>query len=150
VPVEFNRANVMADALMFSFSIMPFPAPVFDPMLMSQRATQFLGLVMQSIPAIQMGIVNPEGLAELGRTCYGIDNVDSLVNLSQFAPQVPLMLASANAMLAMPAQLQMLAGGQQQGAPSPNGQAPKDTAPPAQRGLQSMGGPQQVPPKGSP
>lgn len=153
VPLVFNRANIMADAMMFTFGLMQFPAPVFDPMMMAQRTTQFLGLVMQSLPGIQMGVINPAGLANLGRTCYGIDDIDSLVNLDQFSPQIPLMLASANANLAMPAQLQMLAGGQQaqqeQQGP-PNASKPQNTAPPAQRGLQSMGGPQQVPPKGKP
>lgn len=140
IPIEFNRANIMADAMDFNFELEPFSAPVFDPMQMSQRVTQFLGLVTQSAALLQMGIINPQGLARVGRQYYGIDEVDSLFNLDQMTPQYIATVAAAGAMHQMPAQIQQAVKQQSQGGEA----SPKTDQPPSQRGLQSMGGPRQA------
>lgn len=81
VLVAYNRSKMAADAINFMFDVEPFPVPIFDPSMKAQQATQFLSLVMNFLPGIQMGIINPKGLLKLGRIYYGLEDVNELITL---------------------------------------------------------------------
>ena len=149
IPVVFNRAEIAADAEHFMFAVEPFPTPIFDPMMKAQRIDAFLAFVTNNMPMIQMGILNPLAVARIGRTEYGIDDVEDLLpGLDQLAPTAGQMLMQRNTMGLMPNGIQQMTrqlGQMQQqggGQPPPQGGRPGGPRPAPAGGPQTPQTPQ--------
>lgn len=131
ITVEFDAATRRGDFQHYVFDIERYSAVGQDPNVRLKRVTEFLGLVLEFVPAIKEGIVSIDGLTNLGKQEFGIENLDELLPMQSMRLQ-----AEAHAQM----------GGMQPGQPQPKptpGMQPQNAyaAKPATRGL-PQGGPQ--------
>lgn len=80
IAVVLRTDEMAKDAMEFNFAIQSWNAPPADPMVQARRIVEYLGLVGQMLPLVQLGLIKPAGLISIGRANYGIDNIDELIN----------------------------------------------------------------------
>ena len=88
VTLTFDAATRRGDFISYNFDIERYSAVGMDPNVRLKRVTEFLELLIQMVPAIQAGIVSPDGLASIARQEFGIENIDELLPQQGMAQQM--------------------------------------------------------------
>lgn len=79
ITIEYDAGTRRGDFQHYVFDIERYSAVGQDPNVRLKRVSDFLALVLEFIPAIQAGIVSIDGLTNLGRQEFGIENLDELL-----------------------------------------------------------------------
>lgn len=79
VTLTFDAATRRGDFLCYDFDIERYSSVGMEPNVRLKRVVDFLGLVTNLVPLIQAGAVSMEGLANIGRQEFGLENLDELL-----------------------------------------------------------------------
>lgn len=123
ITVNYTAAMRQAGPVDVNFDVEPFAEAGMDPNVRIARVGEFLTQVVNMIPGMQAGLIQPSGMVSLGRQEYGIENLDELI------PDVQNMMATQQTYA---------------GVPLPGGPKPQAIVPPG-----GAMGPGQGPPDGA-